>query len=345
MCRQRYSLFQLLDDWRNAHARKLDHEHDVDAHGQQDRGYGIIYADVAGDDGGHDVALDHAHAAAVSPSRLSSWSRGSWASNVDPWSRLFSRLDSVRNRSLPGWCHHHPRCDVLRRLQPRIALRRRTGTVHRRNLSTYTVEIRLPKALPRSANAYSPTSAPRPFRRTSHRCSPWSAVRRLLLGTDADPTCAGSDEPDRDGCCGGRDRTGKVASRRRMVSKSDWPGGNSSGRNHRRHFRPRILTSDPVSVPGARDLPDDQRPIGCYHEQRLEDTMPDVPKWSVKGDWFDACKCAIPCPCYFAQPPTYGDCDGVLAWHIREGNYGGVPLAGLNVVGLGSFTGNIWAGA
>jgi hypothetical protein len=45
------------------------------------------------------------------------------------------------------------------------------------------------------------------------------------------------------------------------------------------------------------------------------------------------------------QPPTYGDCDGILAWHIHEGDYGGVTLAGLNVMALGSFTGNIWAGA
>lgn len=73
--------------------------------------------------------------------------------------------------------------------------------------------------------------------------------------------------------------------------------------------------------------------------------MADVPKWSLKGDWFDTCKCGIPCPCYFAQPPTYDDCEGVLAWHIREGDYGEIPLAGLNVMALGVFKGNIWAGA
>jgi hypothetical protein len=72
--------------------------------------------------------------------------------------------------------------------------------------------------------------------------------------------------------------------------------------------------------------------------------MPEIPKWSVQGDWFDTCKCAIPCPCYFAQPPTSGDCDGVLAWHIREGKYGQIPLAGLNVLAVGAFEGNIWAG-
>ncbi len=72
--------------------------------------------------------------------------------------------------------------------------------------------------------------------------------------------------------------------------------------------------------------------------------MADVPKWRVIGDWFDVCKCSIPCPCTFAQAPTYGDCEGVLAWHIREGSYGDVQLDGLNVVALGVFEGNIWAG-
>jgi hypothetical protein len=73
--------------------------------------------------------------------------------------------------------------------------------------------------------------------------------------------------------------------------------------------------------------------------------MSEIPKWDVKGDWFDTCKCNIPCPCYFAQSPTYGDCEGILAWHIRDGHYGRVPLAGLNVMALGAFEGNIWAGA
>jgi hypothetical protein len=69
-----------------------------------------------------------------------------------------------------------------------------------------------------------------------------------------------------------------------------------------------------------------------------------IPKWKVSGDWFDVCKCNIPCPCEFAQAPTYGDCDGVLAYHIRSGNYGETSLNNLNVLGLDSFKGNIWAG-
>ncbi|MFC9292531.1 DUF1326 domain-containing protein [Streptomyces sp. NPDC057011] len=67
-------------------------------------------------------------------------------------------------------------------------------------------------------------------------------------------------------------------------------------------------------------------------------------RWHLAGDWFDVCKCAIPCPCTFAQPPTYGDCEGVMVWHIREGNFGDVRLDDLNVVMLGSFEGNPWAG-
>ncbi len=72
--------------------------------------------------------------------------------------------------------------------------------------------------------------------------------------------------------------------------------------------------------------------------------MGTTPEWSVAGDWFDVCKCLIPCPCTFAQPPTFGDCDGVLAYHIRRGHYGSVRLDGFNLIGLGHFKGNIWGG-
>ena len=64
-------------------------------------------------------------------------------------------------------------------------------------------------------------------------------------------------------------------------------------------------------------------------------TQENVPNWKVSGDWFDVCKCNIPCPCEFAQAPTYGDCDGILAYNIKKGNYGETPLHGLNVLALG----------
>lgn len=68
-----------------------------------------------------------------------------------------------------------------------------------------------------------------------------------------------------------------------------------------------------------------------------------VPRWRIAGNWFDVCKCTIPCPCTFAQEPTYGDCEGVMVWHIREGHYGDTPLDDLNVLMLASFVGSAWA--
>lgn len=65
-------------------------------------------------------------------------------------------------------------------------------------------------------------------------------------------------------------------------------------------------------------------------------------QWRILGDFVDFCKCAVPCPCSWGRPPTEGDCQGVIAYRIREGNYGEVKLDGLNLVGITEFEGNIW---
>jgi hypothetical protein len=72
--------------------------------------------------------------------------------------------------------------------------------------------------------------------------------------------------------------------------------------------------------------------------------MAEVRGWRLTGDWFDVCRCRVPCGCTFAQAPDEGQCDGILAWHIREGSYDDLTLDGLNVVGVGGFEGNIWTG-
>lgn len=72
--------------------------------------------------------------------------------------------------------------------------------------------------------------------------------------------------------------------------------------------------------------------------------MADVPRWRLAGDWFDVCRCRVPRGCTFAQAPDEERCDGILAWHIREGNDGDVSLGGLNVIMVGTFKGNIWTG-
>ena len=72
--------------------------------------------------------------------------------------------------------------------------------------------------------------------------------------------------------------------------------------------------------------------------------MNSVPKWRVVGDWFDICSCDIPCPCEFAQAPTNNACQGLLAWHVRESDFGDVKLDGFNLLALAAFEGNVWAG-
>jgi hypothetical protein len=69
-----------------------------------------------------------------------------------------------------------------------------------------------------------------------------------------------------------------------------------------------------------------------------------IPRWHLSGDWFDVCNCNIRCPCTFAQAPSYGDCEGVLAYHIKNGRYADTSLDGLNVLAVSDFKGNIWAG-
>ncbi len=54
--------------------------------------------------------------------------------------------------------------------------------------------------------------------------------------------------------------------------------------------------------------------------------------WEVAGLYFEACNCESVCPCYSAQAPTYGYCEGNCAWHINQGRYGDVTLDGLNVI-------------
>jgi len=71
--------------------------------------------------------------------------------------------------------------------------------------------------------------------------------------------------------------------------------------------------------------------------------MMNIPSWRMKGDWFDLCSCNVPCPCGFAQPPTNNRCEGVMAYHVREGSYGAVRVDGLNVIAIVAFEGNAWA--
>ncbi len=57
-------------------------------------------------------------------------------------------------------------------------------------------------------------------------------------------------------------------------------------------------------------------------------------KWSLKGDYLEACSCDAGCPCKFGAQPTKGHCHGILAFEIKEGTYGKVDLGGLGFAGM-----------
>lgn len=53
-------------------------------------------------------------------------------------------------------------------------------------------------------------------------------------------------------------------------------------------------------------------------------------QWKVSGTYFESCNCNAACPCVFTGPPTDGECNALLAWHIDQGSFDGVQLDGLN---------------
>lgn len=44
--------------------------------------------------------------------------------------------------------------------------------------------------------------------------------------------------------------------------------------------------------------------------------------FSIRGDYFEACTCAVSCPCIFLSPATGDTCDLLFAWHVDEGASG-----------------------
>ena len=68
------------------------------------------------------------------------------------------------------------------------------------------------------------------------------------------------------------------------------------------------------------------------------------PKWQVHAYYLDTCNCDWGCPCQFNAKPTHGNCDGIMGFQIREGNYGRVKLDRLSMVLIASWPGAIHEG-
>jgi hypothetical protein len=53
-------------------------------------------------------------------------------------------------------------------------------------------------------------------------------------------------------------------------------------------------------------------------------------QWKVAGTYFESCNCEAACPCVFTGPPTDGECNALIGWHIDQGSFEGSRLDGLN---------------
>ena len=62
-----------------------------------------------------------------------------------------------------------------------------------------------------------------------------------------------------------------------------------------------------------------------------------APSWSIAGEYFENCNCAVVCPCLLsteapmASTPTEGACEVAFAFHLDRGAFGDVALDGLNL--------------
>jgi hypothetical protein len=54
-----------------------------------------------------------------------------------------------------------------------------------------------------------------------------------------------------------------------------------------------------------------------------------VEQWNMTGSIFGSCNCDWGCPCNFDVAPSYGHCNGVYVFAVREGRYGDEALNGL----------------
>jgi hypothetical protein len=62
--------------------------------------------------------------------------------------------------------------------------------------------------------------------------------------------------------------------------------------------------------------------------------------WRIKAKYYEACNCAVGCPCNMTGFPTDGKCEGTITFAVTEGERDGVDLAGVKVAG-----GVKWPGA
>ncbi len=70
--------------------------------------------------------------------------------------------------------------------------------------------------------------------------------------------------------------------------------------------------------------------------------MEDRAGYKIEGSYYEACNCDAICPCRRQNGAeggnsTYGNCDFILSWAIKEGHFGEKVLSGLSVCMAGTY--------
>lgn len=66
--------------------------------------------------------------------------------------------------------------------------------------------------------------------------------------------------------------------------------------------------------------------------------------WHIVGEHIAGCNCAWGCPCQFNALPTYGRCEALGGWQIREGHFGATALDGVRFARIDWWPGPIHEG-
>ena len=66
--------------------------------------------------------------------------------------------------------------------------------------------------------------------------------------------------------------------------------------------------------------------------------------WRMKAKYYEACNCALGCPCNMDGFPTHGACEAGVGFQVVEGERNGVDLAGVKVASAIKWPGAIHEG-
>jgi len=62
--------------------------------------------------------------------------------------------------------------------------------------------------------------------------------------------------------------------------------------------------------------------------------------YELRGRFYEACDCFVPCPCWFEENPDEDECTGLIAWSVERGTINGFDVSGLNAVSLSQHDGH-----